>query len=87
MTRATKHRLIRIAVVGLRTALLAGGALAGWFTHQLHRQYAGWTGDHVDVALEPGMSASAMLKRLGDAGVLERPRIARAYLSWTGGGA
>ncbi len=33
------------------------------------------------------MSAGAMLKRLGDAGVLERPRIARAYLSWTRGGA
>ena len=87
MTRATKHRLIRIAVAGLLTVFLAVGALAGWFVHQLHRPHAGWTGDHVDVVLEPGMSASAMLKRLGEAGVLERFRIARAYLSWTGGAA
>lgn len=87
MTRATKHRLIRIAVVGLLTAVLAGGTLTGWFVHQLHRRYAGWTGDHVDVVLAPGMSASAVLKRLAEARVLERPRIARAYLSWTGGGA
>jgi len=87
LTRATKHRLIRIVVVGLLTVVLAGGTLAGWFVHQLHRRYAGWTGDHVDVVLEPGMSASAVLKRLAEARVLERPRIARAYLSWTGGGA
>lgn len=87
MTGATKHRLIRIAVAGLLAVVLAAGVLAGWFVHQLHRPYAGWTGDHVDVVLEPGMSASAMLKALGEIGVLERPRVARAYLSWTSGGA
>jgi UPF0755 protein len=87
LTRATKHRLIRIGIAGLFTAVLVGGALTGWFVHQLHRPYAGWTSDQVVVVLEPGMSASAMLARLGEAGVLERPRIARAYLSWTGGGA
>jgi len=71
----------------LFAVLLGAGAAAGWFVHQLHQPYAGWAGKHVDLVLEPGISAGAMLKRLGDAGVLERPRVARAYLSWTGGGA
>ncbi len=87
MTRTTKHRLIRITVAGFLVAVLVAGGLVGWFTHQLHRPYAGWSGDHVDVVLEPGISAGAMLKRLAEAGVLERPRIARAYLSWTRAGA
>ena len=87
MTRVTKNRLIRFTIAGLLVAFLVAGAAAGWFIHQLQRPYAGWTGEHVDVALESGISASAMLKRLDEAGVLERARIARAYLSWTGAGA
>jgi UPF0755 protein len=87
LTRVTKHRLIRIAVAGFFVVVLVTGALAGWFIHQLHRPYAAWPGDHVDVVLDSGITAGAMLKRLAEAGVLERPRIARAYLSWTRGGA
>ncbi|NIM01069.1 MAG: endolytic transglycosylase MltG [Acidobacteria bacterium] len=82
-----KHRLIRLAVGAALVVVLIAAAGAGWFFQQLRRPYAAWPGEYVDVILEPGISASAMLKRLGDAGVLERPRIARAYLSWTRGGA
>lgn len=87
MTRISKHRLVRLTIAGFLVAVLVAGALSGWFIHQLHRPYAGWAGDHVDVVLEPGISAGAMLQRLAEAGVLERPRIARAYLSWTRSGA
>ncbi len=87
MSRIIRQRLIRFVIGAALVLVLILGAAAGWFFHQLQRPYAGWTGDHVDVVLEPGISAGAMLERLAEAGVLERPRLARAYLSWTGGGA
>jgi len=87
LTRVTKHRLIRFTIAGFLVLVLVAGALSGWVVHQLKRPYSGWTGDHVDIVLESGISANAMLRRLAEAGVLERPRIARAYLSWTRTGA
>lgn len=82
----SRSPLIRLGFVAVLLLVLAVGGASGWYGYQLQRTYAGWEGDHVDVVLEPGMSGGSMLKRLAEAGVLERPRVVRAYLSWTGTG-
>ena len=73
-------------VAGFFLVALAAGGLAAWSFNQLHRPYSGWTGDGVDVVLQPGMSARRMIERLAEAGVVERPWMGRAYLSLTRSG-
>jgi UPF0755 protein len=80
-------RWLRLAAASGLVLILVAGAAAGWFFHQLDRPYAGWSGDSVDIELEPGLSARAMIERLGRDGVLERPWIARAQLLLSGGSA
>jgi len=81
-------RLARLVL----TLVVAGGLLvasavpAMWFSWSLHSPYSVWTGDHIDVMLEPGLGAGEMLRRLGRAGVLRQPRMLRAWLSVRGGG-
>jgi UPF0755 protein len=76
-----------------RTLTLGGAALVAilaltllvWGWSSLHRPYAGWEGARVDVVLEPGMTAGAMLDELADAGVLRYPRLLELWLGWRGG--
>ena len=65
--------------------LLAVLAVAGWAWFELHEPYAGWEGEAAEIVLEPGLHAGQVLRRLAAAGVLQHPRLARAWLSWRGG--
>lgn len=81
-----RGRLLRWAggaalVLGLAVLAVIGRA---WI--ELHRPHQGWTGAAAEVVLEPGLHAGGMLRKLAAAGVLEHPRLARAWLSWRGGG-
>jgi UPF0755 protein len=59
--------------------------VAGWAWYGLHEPYAAWQGEAAEIVLEPGLHAGLVLQRLAAAGVLEHPRLARAWLSWRGG--
>ena len=77
---------LRVAIAAGALVLVLGLALAaGWLWRELHRPYAGWDGGEVVVVLDPGLHAGQLLSRLATAGVLKRPRLARAWLSWNGG--
>jgi len=80
-----RHRLA-LALTALATlgAAVCGGGL--WIHGRLTAPYRGWDGAHVDVELAPGLSATAMLDRLGAAGVLRDPAIVRRWLALRGGG-
>ena len=71
------------ACVALGALLAAVGAILAW--RELGRPYSGWSGAHVDVTLDPGLSASEMLERLGEAGVVRRPALLRRWLELFGG--
>jgi UPF0755 protein len=73
---------VAAAVLVLVLLPLAG---AGWCWRELHRPHAGWPGDRVDVVLEPGLGAGAMLDRLAARGVVARPGLLRAWLRVKGG--
>jgi UPF0755 protein len=79
------RRWIRLAAAAGLILILVAGAAAGWFVHELDRPHAGWSGARVDIVLAQGMSARAMIDRLGREGVLDRPWVARAYLFLRGG--
>jgi UPF0755 protein len=82
LTRLARLLLTLVVAGGL---LVASAVPAIWFSWNLHSPYAEWTGDHVDVMLEPGLGAGEMLRRLGRAGVLRHPGMLRAWLSVRGG--
>jgi UPF0755 protein len=63
--------------------LVATLSLAAFFA-QLTRSHAGWSGEFVDVTLEPGLDAGSMLRRLHEAGVIRNPRLLRIWLHWSG---
>ncbi len=65
--------------------VLAVLSVAGWAWFELHKPHAGWEGEAAEIVLEPGLHAGKVLRRLAAAGVLEHPRLARAWLSWRGG--
>jgi UPF0755 protein len=73
---------LRLAAVLIFLGVVAVGGAAYWAYQDLHTPHAGWEGESVDLVLEPGLSARAMLDRLAEAGVIRRPRLARAWLSW-----
>ncbi len=64
---------------------IAAVALLVWVRDDLHRPYAGWQGASTVVTVERGLDAGSMLARLGEAGVLRRPRTVKAWLSVRGG--
>lgn len=66
--------LVAVAVI------VAGLAAALWAYGALNRPYRGWEGERVDVILPDGVSATAMLERLAQAGVLRDPRLLRRWL-------
>ncbi len=65
--------------------LIAAAAVVVWVREDLHRPYSGWQGESTVVTVERGLDAGSMLVRLGDAGVLRRPRVVKAWLSVRGG--
>lgn len=67
--------------------LVLGGGVTGWIwvSSEMHRVHASWDGPFVDVDLAAGLSASAMLTRLGELGVVRRPGLVRRWLSLRGG--
>ena len=76
------RRVIGMLAIPISLVLAASMLWAAW---SLQRPYAGWSGDAVDVALEPGLTAGTMLERLAAAGVLERPALLRSWLRVRGG--
>ena len=75
---------MRLAFAGTLILTLVTAGFAGWLVHQWRQSYAGWSGASVDVVLEPGMNARAMIDRLAAAGVIEWPWIVRLRLAWSG---
>jgi len=73
---------VRWAALGALAALLAvavaGSAAWGW--QALHAPHAAWTGSHVDVVLEPGLHARAMIAKLSERGVIREPELTRLWL-------
>jgi UPF0755 protein len=65
-------------VAGLAVLILT--VSAGIALRSLHAPHAGWSGSHVDVVLEPGLHAEAMLDRLHRNGVLRAPGTIRLWL-------
>ena len=79
------RRLVRGAAVALLALAVAGIAVTLAARSELLRPYAGWSGTtHVDVTLEPGLGAGAMVDRLAAAGVLRSPWTARVWLRLRG---
>ena len=74
----------RLAAAAALLVLLAVLA-AGSFLSGLSRPYRNWSGEHVDVELEPGLGAAAVLERPREAGVIREPLLHRAWLYWQGG--
>jgi UPF0755 protein len=74
-------RLLIVVALGVGLGL---AVWAGWAWRALHRPYAGWEGDAVEVVLEPGLDAGTVVRRLSDAGVMRHPRLARTWLAWRG---
>lgn len=74
----------KLLLGGVVVAAGAAAAALGWAYWELHRPYAGWEGDHVDLVLEPGLDAGSMISRLHEAGVVRSPGLVRAWLSWSG---
>ena len=83
MRRPSFARLAGRALLAIALALVAVSVWA-WVT--LHTPHAGWEGDAAEVFLRPGIGAGSVLRELAGAGVLRHPRVARAWLSWRGGG-
>ena len=81
-----RQRVLRLALVGVLVLALCAAAFAGWTWQQWRRPFAGWAGTSVDVMLEPGMSARAMIRRLAEVGVIERPWVVRLQLALNGAG-
>jgi UPF0755 protein len=75
-----------VALAAAAGALAAGIAVATllWANGELHRPWAGWDGDAVDVVIPQGLAASTTLERLAEAGVVRRPGLAGLWLSWKG---
>jgi len=73
-----------LALLGV-AALCAGVAGAAWVRRELERPWAGWSGASVDVVLDAGLDARAVLERLEQAGVVRSPRLVAAWLVWSGG--
>lgn len=71
--------LLRLLAAGIVIAVVAGGAAAAWGWQQLNRPYRDFDGDLL-ITVEPGSSASAILRKLEELGVLADARLARAYL-------
>jgi UPF0755 protein len=80
-----KRALRRAAIWGAISLVLALGLYLVIMQIALNQPYSGWTGDHVDVELAPGMDAGSMLDSLHDAGVLNKPTLLRHWLLWSGG--
>ena len=59
--------------------------MAAWSWRELHRPWFGWSGESVTVELPGGMSADSMVRKLGEARVLRRPGLLRAWLRLSGG--
>lgn len=79
-----RFRWVGAAVIaGLAALGLAGSAT--WAYWSLHAPHAAWNGTHVDVNLEPGLHAKAVLDRLTKAGVLGAPSMTRFWLRVRGG--
>jgi UPF0755 protein len=79
-----RSTVLRLAVAGVAMFAVTLTLVAGWAYGELHRPYAGWSGDHVDIVVEPGLDAGTMLGQLAEAGILRRPGLTRTWLSWTG---
>jgi len=54
---------------------------------ELTTPYADWTGDYVDVDVDPGLDAGTVLLRLRDAGVIRSTLPLRVWMAWKGGSA
>ena len=80
-----KRTVARVLAVSVALAALLAALAAVLVRRELGRPYAGWSGSHVDVELDPGLSASEMLERLGQAGVLRRPELLRRWVELFGG--
>jgi UPF0755 protein len=76
------RRTIIWGAIGL---LLALGVVLSCLQVVLHRPYAGWQGEFIDVELAAGLDAGSVLERLCDAGVIRNPGLPRLWLLWSGG--
>jgi UPF0755 protein len=83
--RSRTRYLPRLVAAGVALAALAAAAGACLAWRELGRPYSGWSGPHVDVELDAGLSAGEMLERLGQAGVVRRPALLRRWVEICGG--
>lgn len=75
----------KLSVLVVVLVALGGAVAAGaWVVSQrLTSPWRAWEGDHVDVVVEEGMSASRAAERLAEAGVLRDARLLVWWLWWT----
>lgn len=78
------RRWIVAAMALVLVAALVATAGALWMQRQLSTPFQGWTGSHVDVGIEPGMTATAVAARLQERGVVANSRLLVGWLWWTG---
>jgi len=77
--RSLKRALGCLALLVL-IALTAVGAAAWWGLSELRAPYRGFAGDEARVVVEPGTGSTRILHQLHEAGVIERPELARLWL-------
>jgi UPF0755 protein len=77
--------LRRACITFVVVLVVALGLYIGGMQIMLHRTFADWEGESVDVELPQGLDAGSMLERLAEAGVISNPALLRHWLRWSGG--
>ena len=78
------RRVLSIVALAALSVAAAAGAIALWAWVSLHRPYAGWSGAERIVELPKDADAGSVLRRLAREGVIDHPRLARAYVVFQG---
>jgi cell division protein YceG involved in septum cleavage len=81
-----RRRVPALAIVAAVLAVLVFGigGTGWWISLVVERPFKGWSGDEVFVEIPQGAGASAMARRLADAGVVESPLMFR-LAAWQAG--
>jgi len=77
-------RPVLLAAVAAASLLLGAAAAGAWAWRALRAPHRDWQGGSVTVDLPRDLPAGTMLERLGRAGVVRHPALARAYVSLRG---